>query len=32
MLNAAGITLESVIKASRGFRSDHTVRGAGFNS
>lgn len=32
MLNAPRITLESVIKASRGFRSDLTAKGAGFNS
>lgn len=32
MLNAPRKTLESVIKASRGFRSDLTARGAGFNS
>lgn len=32
MLNASRNILESVIKASRGFRSDLTAKGAGFNS
>lgn len=32
MLNAPRKTLESVVEASRGFRSDLTARGAGFNS
>lgn len=32
MLNAPGLTLECVIKASRGFRSGISAKGAGFNS